>query len=524
MVVFLFGAPGWTRTNDLRLRSPLLYPAELPGQNYPVGSSVDASEASSVKPPQSTNRTKMVRVGRIEPPSPAWKAGILAVIRHPHCLHYNRCGAVCEIGYRIYHKPLIPCIIKHMRYRSIQRTDGRARLHRLRYAALACLALVIVAAGGLFWLHQHHGGDTATSRVSAQQSQTDSHQIVAGDVLRRWSCGVLAGPKHDGLKSSSSPQLRKLAQYEAACGGAVTNRTSLFVPLFTTEDQMKVQVESVSSLLKEYARFNISPLVFLEPHTIDGTLVDMETYRTGGYDKLLDGYFAGLKAKGITDSQMGLWNPQPEGNIPVWGNTDPATFGDIVRRTVTLQKKHFPKSKASVLLESKTYPAGENWSGGAYTSLLPYVQNLKGIIDSFGLQGFPSGPVGTDPGLLDPDAYLRSDIAIEAAQALGVKQVWFNTGSFSVFAKDASQPLTLTPQQRQDLLGSVLTIVQNVKQAGFQPAVHIFARDKTHSSEKTDWSYWEGDQYYNSEYGPVIKTFINDTKRAGIAFWLYDYE
>ena len=26
-----FGAPGWIRTSDLRLRSPLLYPAELPG-------------------------------------------------------------------------------------------------------------------------------------------------------------------------------------------------------------------------------------------------------------------------------------------------------------------------------------------------------------------------------------------------------------------------------------------------------------------------------------------------------------
>jgi hypothetical protein len=26
---------------------------------------------------------KMVRVGRVEPPSPAWKASILAAIRHP---------------------------------------------------------------------------------------------------------------------------------------------------------------------------------------------------------------------------------------------------------------------------------------------------------------------------------------------------------------------------------------------------------------------------------------------------------
>jgi hypothetical protein len=42
----MLGAPGWTRTTDLRLRSPLLYPAELPGQKYPVDISVAANEVS----------------------------------------------------------------------------------------------------------------------------------------------------------------------------------------------------------------------------------------------------------------------------------------------------------------------------------------------------------------------------------------------------------------------------------------------------------------------------------------------
>jgi hypothetical protein len=41
-----YGAPGRIRTYDLRLRSPLLYPAELPGQNSSVNCFVDASEAS----------------------------------------------------------------------------------------------------------------------------------------------------------------------------------------------------------------------------------------------------------------------------------------------------------------------------------------------------------------------------------------------------------------------------------------------------------------------------------------------
>ena len=31
-----FGAPSWIRTNGLRLRSPLLYPAELSGRAFIV--------------------------------------------------------------------------------------------------------------------------------------------------------------------------------------------------------------------------------------------------------------------------------------------------------------------------------------------------------------------------------------------------------------------------------------------------------------------------------------------------------
>ncbi len=35
--MMIFGTPGRVRTCDLRLRSPLLYPAELPGHNHKEG-------------------------------------------------------------------------------------------------------------------------------------------------------------------------------------------------------------------------------------------------------------------------------------------------------------------------------------------------------------------------------------------------------------------------------------------------------------------------------------------------------
>ena len=52
--------PGAIRTRDLWFRKPLLYPAEL--------------------------LAHMERVTGIEPASPAWKAGALAVVLHPQAL------------------------------------------------------------------------------------------------------------------------------------------------------------------------------------------------------------------------------------------------------------------------------------------------------------------------------------------------------------------------------------------------------------------------------------------------------
>ena len=54
------GAPGGTRTPGLLLRRQLLYPTELLAHK------------------------KVERVTGIEPASPAWKAGALAIVLHPH--------------------------------------------------------------------------------------------------------------------------------------------------------------------------------------------------------------------------------------------------------------------------------------------------------------------------------------------------------------------------------------------------------------------------------------------------------
>lgn len=329
--------------------------------------------------------------------------------------------------------------------------------------------------------------------------------------------------KHPGLAQSEVSQLRKLAEYEAVCDGAAASTVSFFIPLPTTVAKAEAQGQETAARLRSFAAAGITPLVFMEPTTGSGSLVDIPTYLAGGYDSALDSYFQTIKNQGISDAQMGMWNPLPEWNIPVWGNTNPSDFASLITRTVQLQKKHFPSSKASILLESKSYPAGDSWANGAYTSFLPYVRDIpRGLLNSFGLQGFPWGALSEeDESLLDPSIYLRTDLAMEAARSLGVKEVWMNTGTFASFGK-GDKPVTLSPAQRRTILSVVLDKAKQMHAAGFTSNVHLFANDKSQTAEKIDWAYWKLGDMASSPAAPIFKQFANDAHAAGIGLWLYD--
>jgi hypothetical protein len=412
-----------------------------------------------------------------------------------------------------YRKLLGACIIKRMKYYYARGISRHARMKRLRNAALASGVVIVLCAASLLLFHKDGQG--------AESTEPDR---VTATGLRIGGCGS-GDKKHQGLEHSSVVQLRTLAEYETVCSETVASHVSFFVTTPTTSEEAAAQGKSVAATLKEFARFNISPVVFMEPRLANAKTIDLTTYRSGGYDAVLDTYFAAIKTAGITDAQMGLWTPLPEGNTPVWGNPDPKVFTDIVTRTVTVQKKHFPASKASVLLESKTAASAKDWIG-AYTSFLPYVQDIpKGLVDSVGLQGFPWGAAGTGmSATIDPKVYIRADLAVEAARALGAGQVWFNTGTFRHFGKAGFKPLDLTPEQRQTILDGVIELAGTVKAAGLQPAIHLFAKDKTKATEKVDWSYWSPGKTKASPATPVFKTFVHDARKNGIPIWIYDYE
>jgi hypothetical protein len=376
-----------------------------------------------------------------------------------------------------------------------------------------------VAAEILFYQHREETGVVAGSSHAAPTTQQNkTRQTQNSDELRIANCSI-ALPKHAGLSSAKSPQLKKLAEYEDICNGAVMARSSFFVPTPTTEVQAIQFAGDVAAKLKEYSKFNIKPLVIMEP-TSNGSIISLNKYRSGSYDTALDKYFGSLKQQGITDSMMGMWVVFPEGNIPVWNNVDPATFTANVTKTVQFQKKYFPNSKASILLDSQTYPSGSSWSGGSYRSLLPYLDGIpRGLIDSFGLQGFPwSPPAGQDGALLDPNIYLQVNLAAEAARKLGVTDVWLNTGTFGRAYASTANEVKVSALKRQVMLDGVIVQANKLKAQGFNASVHLFAENKAATPEGIDWSYL-------SENKPkaVFKTFAHDTAVNDLGLWLFDY-
>lgn len=332
------------------------------------------------------------------------------------------------------------------------------------------------------------------------------------------------------LTAATSPELRKLDLFQQACNSKAAGTVMIFNDMPKDTIEAKTKADQMALKLKEFSKYGVRPLVITEP-TASWGFVDFGEFKQGMYDPWINAYFAELKAQGITDEQMGIWVPFPEANLPYWNNQSvkPEDFGVVVTKYVQMQKAVFPKSKASIMLNSASYDASDfNWENGEYISLVPFLKDIpKGLIDSFGLQGFPWAPrataEGAGHGLYDASEYLNYKLTEEAAAYLGVKDVWMNTGSFHTkYTSDPKQTVTLTPATRKDILTTVNVEALKLQKDGYHVSVNIFAEDKSTVAEETDWSYWDESGPKYSEDAIVFNNFASLLRTENIDLWVFD--
>jgi hypothetical protein len=335
-------------------------------------------------------------------------------------------------------------------------------------------------------------------------------------------------PIREGLDKSTSPTLRKLQEYETLCHGSVADQLMMFSAMPTSPSEAAQLASATSETLKEFARFNITPLVVFEPTQNSPTIIS--DIKNGIYDDALKNYFSSLKSTGITDQQMGTWVLFPEANTPTWHNTNPSDFQQNVKKVAMFQKATFPISKVSILLNSRSYPGNDtSWSHGELASLLPYVDTLPdNLVDSFGYQGFPSEQPAnstSEDSKLTVDTFLPIQLALDAAQKIGVDSLWLNTGTYAaMYTNDPAAKVMLSAEQRATILSEITGEAKESQSHGYITSVNLFAEDKSNVDERTNWAYWTHGTNVIRDDSDVLRTFLHQLRTNRLGFSLYDHE
>jgi hypothetical protein len=367
------------------------------------------------------------------------------------------------------------------------------------------------------------------------QSMTDRNLIEVPKIYEKSVTDMLVAvgkcsdrAKIEGLEQAKDPHLRKLAEYQAVCDSFVTDRMMVFTDMPKDELVARAAAKKMAETLKEFSYFGVKPLVIVEPVSEWG-LIDFEEFGTGFYDEWIRAYFSTLKSEGITNEMMGAWVPFPEANLPYWNhaNATPKDFAAIVNKYLSFMKAEFPQAKGSVMLNSATYDNDDfDWANGEYVSLIPYVSGIqRGLVDSFGIQGFSwAPPAGSQrSGIFDAREYLNARLAMEAADALGTKEIWFNTGSFgSKYTLDEEKMITIEPGKRKDILNGILSEVATAQQKGYTVWINLFSEDKSRLAEATDWSYWKDYSDVANPHRSVFIDFVTKAREMNLPLSLFD--
>ena len=259
----------------------------------------------------------------------------------------------------------------------------------------------------------------------------------------------------------------------------------------------------------------------------DGVNISFSQFAAGQYTPWVNDYFEDLRADGVTSQEIGIWNPFPEANLPYWNNNQPRYFAPCMNVYISALHKYFPTAQTSVLLNAASYQTTDfNWQNGNYVSQLPYLKGITpGSINYAGLEGFPWVPPQgqTTTPILNAAAFLNSSIISEAADYLGTKDIWLNTGTFfEKYALDPTEIAYLSPQQRAAILTTVDGQAQTLAKQGYSVSVSLFSQNKINASEETNWSYWSNSQPFSSRSTPVLTQFISELNKQGVGFWLFD--
>lgn len=200
--------------------------------------------------------------------------------------------------------------------------------------------------------------------------------------------------------------------------------------------QSRASIEGASyymaNIMNEYAKYGITPIFIFEPFGDNGQL-DLGRLKNGEYSANMELLFSMIKNdRKVSEDKLGIMVPYPEINTPAFNRANfvPENLPTMVNVFFDSIKKSYPNVRGGLLLDAKSYDVDKSWGQGSAKSFAPYITGIKpNTIEIFGLQGFPWASNDASIKVYDPVAFLPIGITEEAANILGIKKIWFNTGT-----------------------------------------------------------------------------------------------
>lgn len=320
--------------------------------------------------------------------------------------------------------------------------------------------------------------------------------------------------------STNDPQLKALVEYEEVCQSTFASQLMLFTNMPTNEKEAVELADKMTTRLKAFDKFNVQPLVVVEPDSTLG-LIDFQEYARGDYDMWIDAYFARLKQNDITSKQLGMWLPFPEPQQDFWNNnSNPDDFANSINRYFKTLRAHFPEGETAILLDSEVGSEKDASQLVAYTRLIE-----PKLITSVGLQGFPWHPIeegDVRKPILSADTFAPAYVLEEVAKSLNTKEVFFNTGTYRHRKVSEGGEMAVATAERKATLDSIAKEAKTIKGAGYSVTVNLFAENKLSAKEGVDWSYWQSGQASNASNAMLFTDFSRSLLQNDIQISLYD--
>lgn len=380
----------------------------------------------------------------------------------------------------------------------------------LKILGMGVTSMALISCGG--------NTDTSSNTVSnSSESRPDSLQATSIDtsIVLNTQPNVTEMPT---LPNNNDQQLELLQKYEQETG--VAARMMEFIGFPSDSTEAVALATSMATRLQEWHIKGVQPIVVMEPSLHNGQdLMDLEAFAGGTYDKSLITFFDTLNKQGVTNEMMGLWVPFPEPNNPGWANdiTCPEIFTKNVSKVTKALKARFPNPSVSVMLDSQTSLLPDySDSTKEPEALKQFLKFDPGLIESFGLQGFT-----WDNGD-DPSTFLSSKAAVVGAKQLGVKHVWFNTGTYSAVNNPNGEGIIVASvERRAEVLKNILAQVEIVQNLGLSvDFINIFGEDKLDASPNGIGS--ANHSYKTPRDVSVLKAFVSDAKALNIPVTIFD--